>query len=200
MYPAVFHISQPERSSRLILLLRPLLLFPLFLWSVPYTLIMAFIHFAAWVSVIVTGRHPQVLWDFLEGYFRFTATLASYALLLTDTYPPFTGDAERRRGIRLMVEYPARMSRLTVFIRPLLLFPHFFFMIGYTFLFAFVQAATAMTVLFAGRMAGWQHRWLSCFFIYNARFRAYSLLLVDEYPPFNGCQPRAALERFPDAA
>lgn len=196
MYPAVFHIPQPERSSRLILLLRPFLLLPLFLWSIPYTLIMTLMHFAAWLSILVTGKHPLVLWDFLEGYFRFTATLASYTLLLTDLYPPFTGDAERRRGIGVLVGYPERMSRLTVLLRPLLLFPHFFLAVGYTVLFAFVHLAASLTVLFIGRMTAGQYRWLSAFFIYNARLRAYSLLLVDEYPPFNGCQPRAAIERF----
>jgi hypothetical protein len=195
MYPAVFYLPRPERSSRLLLLLRPLLVLPLFLWSVLYTILMSFVYALAWVVILLSGRNPQLLWDLLEGYYRFRATLLSYTLLLTDKYPPFTGDAERRRGIALLVEYPARFSRMTVLFRPLLLFPHFFFLIGYAALFFFIHLATALTVLFSGRMTEGQHRWLSEWFIYNARVRAYLLLLVDEYPPFNGSQPLAASER-----
>ena len=197
MYPALFSIPRPERSSRLLLVLRPLLLLPLFFWSIPYTIVMALVHFMAWVAVIVLGRVPQILWDFLEGYFRFTATLASYALLLTDMYPPFNGDEEKRRAIGVLVEMPARMSRMTVLLRPLLLFPHFFFGIGYSVMFFFMYLATAITVLVSGKMSDGQFGWMKAWFIYNARFRAYSLLLVDEYPPFNGLQPQAAMERFP---
>jgi hypothetical protein len=197
MYPAVFHILKPEHPSRLMLLLRPFLLLPLWLWSIPYTILMTVVHFAAWITAVILGRNPQILWDFLEGYFRFTATLAAYALFLTDMYPPFTGDAERRRGIGVLVEYPSRLSRWTVLLRPLLLFPHFFFAFGYTIPFLIVHVLSALTILVAGRLADWQCSWLRAFFIYHARLRAYSLLLVDEYPPFNGSQPRAALERFP---
>jgi hypothetical protein len=198
MYPAVFHILKPEHPSRLILLLRPFLLLPLCFWAIPYTMFMALVHLAAWGTAVIIGRNPQILWDFLEGYFRFTATLAAYALFLTDMYPPFTGEAETRRGIGVLVEYPPRLSRWTVLLRPLLLFPHFFFSVGYTVVFLVVHVFSAVTILFAGRLAGWQFAWLRAFFIYNARLRAYSLLLVDDYPPFNGSQPQAALERFSD--
>ncbi len=196
MYPAVFNIPRPERSSRIILLLRPVLLMPLYLCGIAYTLVMTLVYFAAWLSILILGRHPQILWDFLEGYFRFTATLASYQLLLTDMYPPFTGDAEKRRGIGVVIEAPERMSRITVLLRPLLLLPHFFFAAGYAFLFFFMHAATFLTVLAIGKMTTGQYVWIRTWFIYNGRLRAYSLLLVDEYPPFNGSQPQAALERF----
>ncbi|MCZ7555720.1 MAG: DUF4389 domain-containing protein [Bacteroidia bacterium] len=198
MYPAVFHILKPEHPSRLMLLLRPFLLLPLWLWAIPYTVLMALVHTVAWVATVLLGRNPQLLWDFLEGYFRFTATLAAYALYLTDMYPPFTGDAEKRRGIGVLVEYPQRLSRWTTLLRPLLLFPHFFFSVGYFVPFFITHMMATLTILVLGRLADWQYAWLKAYFIYNARLRAYSLLLVDEYPPFNGSQPQAALERFSD--
>lgn len=196
MYPAVFDIPRVERSSRLILLLRPLVLLPFLPWGMLYTVAMGVVHFIAWLAILFTGRHPQLLWDFLEGYFRFMATLSSYCLLLTDKYPPFTGGAVAMRAIRVLVEHPPRMSRITTCFRPLLLAPHFFFAVGYGAVFCVVFGITWWTVLLLGRMTDWQYRWLVSFFIYNARIRAYSLLLVDEYPPFNGAQPRAALEKF----
>ena len=45
---------------------------------------------AALVAVVVTGRWPEGLWDFLVGYLRWTLRVNAYALLLTDRYPPFS--------------------------------------------------------------------------------------------------------------
>lgn len=196
MYPAVFDIPRVERNSRLLLLLRPVLLLPFLPWGILYTLAMTAVHFIAWFAILFTGRHPHVLWDFLEGYFRFMATLSSYTLLLTDKYPPFVPGSAERPALRNRIDHPERVSRAGTLFRPLLLAPHFFFAVGYGAVFCVLFGITWWTVLLLGRMTDWQYRWLVSFFIYNARIRAYSLLLVDEYPPFNGAQPRAALEKF----
>jgi hypothetical protein len=94
------------------------------------------------------------------------------------------------------VEYPARMSRATVFFRLLILFPHLFYAIGFTAVYLFAQFLTWWTILVVGRMAGWQFDLSSSYFVYAMRLNAYMLFLVDEYPPFNGAQPRAAERRF----
>jgi hypothetical protein len=51
-------------------------------------------------------------------------------------------------------------------------------------------------VLFTGRLGAWLFSRLEGWFIYTSRVDAYWLYLVDEYPPFNGAQPRAADEFF----
>ena len=46
--------------------------------------------FIAWFAVIITGRWPDGLRDFVLGYLRWSTRLTGYAFLLTDEYPPFS--------------------------------------------------------------------------------------------------------------
>ena len=44
----------------------------------------------SWIAVIITGKHPRGLFDFLVGYSRWAIRATAYAILLTtDRYPPF---------------------------------------------------------------------------------------------------------------
>ncbi len=47
--------------------------------------------FIAWIVILVTGRYPQPLFDFVVGVGRWTLRVSAYAfLLVTDDYPPFS--------------------------------------------------------------------------------------------------------------
>ena len=44
----------------------------------------------SWIAIIITGRHPRVLFDFIVGFGRWVIRANAYAFLLTtDRYPPF---------------------------------------------------------------------------------------------------------------
>ena len=44
----------------------------------------------SWIAIIITGRHPRVLFDFIVGFGRWAIRATAYAILLTtDRYPPF---------------------------------------------------------------------------------------------------------------
>jgi hypothetical protein len=45
---------------------------------------------AAWFAIVLTGRYPRGIFDYVEGVLRWTQRVVAYAfLLVTDAYPPF---------------------------------------------------------------------------------------------------------------
>jgi hypothetical protein len=72
---------------------------PLVKWflAIPHYLVLALLWVAAvvavvaaWLAILVTGRYPRGLFEFVTGVFRWTWRVWAYAFLLTtDRYPPF---------------------------------------------------------------------------------------------------------------
>ena len=72
---------------------------PLVKWllAIPHFIILGVLAVAAvvcviiaWFAILVTGRYPRPLFDFVVGVFRWWVRVAAYAILLTtDRYPPF---------------------------------------------------------------------------------------------------------------
>ena len=72
---------------------------PLVKWIlvIPHIIVLIFIFIAvvfcsvfAWFAILFTGRYPKVIFDFVEGFLRWSLRVNAYAILLTtDEYPPF---------------------------------------------------------------------------------------------------------------
>ena len=72
---------------------------PLVKWilAIPHIIVLIFILIAvvfcsvfAWFAILLTGRYPKVIFDFVEGFLRWSLRVNAYMLLLTtDEYPPF---------------------------------------------------------------------------------------------------------------
>jgi hypothetical protein len=73
---------------------------PLVKWllALPHYIALAFLALlavlatiASWVAILVTGRHPRGLHEFVVGVIRWGTRVSGYAfLLVTDRYPPFS--------------------------------------------------------------------------------------------------------------
>jgi hypothetical protein len=73
---------------------------PLVKWllAIPHYVVLIVLWFAAvvaiviaWFAILITGRFPRGLFDFVVGVGRWSLRVAAYAfLLVTDQYPPFS--------------------------------------------------------------------------------------------------------------
>ena len=72
---------------------------PLVKWilAIPHIIVLIFIFIAvvfctffAWFAILLTGRYPKGIFDFVEGFLRWSLRVNAYVFLLTtDQYPPF---------------------------------------------------------------------------------------------------------------
>lgn len=73
---------------------------PLIKWflAIPHWIILFALYVAAlivviiaWFAILITGKYPKPLFDFVVGVMRWSLRVVAYALLLiTDKYPPFS--------------------------------------------------------------------------------------------------------------
>ena len=103
-YPAHFDVEYPWQLSRgLVLVKWWLLAIPhymvvgvffgggaWFAWQYPG--LIAILAVIAAATLLVTGRYPEQVFDFLLGPNRWVLRVAAYASLMTDSYPPFRLD------------------------------------------------------------------------------------------------------------
>ena len=72
---------------------------PLFKWIlvIPHLIVLLLIFIAvvvcsvfAWFAILFTGQYPKRIFDFVEGFLRWSLRVIAYVFLLTtDEYPPF---------------------------------------------------------------------------------------------------------------
>ena len=88
------HIDYPdvERDlNRWLPLVKWLLAIPHFLVLVVLSVAAFFAVVIAWFAILITGRYPRGLFDFVVGVGRWWLRVEAYAILLvTDRYPPFS--------------------------------------------------------------------------------------------------------------
>jgi uncharacterized protein DUF4389 len=91
--PVAFGLDYEEDANRLTNGLR-------FLWIIPALIIAFFLNIAAavilfvsWLVIVITGKHPRGMFDFVLRVSRFSLNLNAYALLMTDGYPKYDGAA-----------------------------------------------------------------------------------------------------------
>lgn len=73
---------------------------PLIKWllAIPHVVVLLFLALGAvgavliaWFAILITGRYPPGLFDYVEGVIRWGTRVTGYAfLLVTDEYPPFS--------------------------------------------------------------------------------------------------------------
>ena len=118
-YPVDLQVDYPETSSRgwaaaTIFLIRFVAFIPHFIILTILGFVTGITFLVAQVIVLSTGSFPAGLHDFMSGVVRWQARAYSFALGLTDKYPPFGLDEDDFPGypVHVRIERPAESSRL----------------------------------------------------------------------------------------
>jgi hypothetical protein len=210
-YPVEVDFGEPAPQRRWSVALRLFLLLPALLLTIPFggagpgawadssedsqtaiwgggTLLV--VAFFGWFVCLVRGRMPQGFRDLQAYALHFLAQTAAYGLVLTDRYPNVDPAATPASGVEhpvsLRIDDDLRRSRLTVFFRLLLTFPHFVWLFLWWIAAVFASLAMWVCALVVGRPPAGLHRFLSAFLRYSTHVYAYLMLTANPFPGFTG--------------
>ncbi len=198
--PITLNIRRPEKLSRLHLLLKTF-----FGWiyvGLPHGIILYVLSIVAWVVslaafvvILVTGRYPRGLFDFVVGYHRWNLRVAAYAgpfmgNFMVDKYPPFSFEEEADDSVMLRVEYPEKLSRLHAVLKLLLGWlyvglPHGIILLIYGIVLMVALLFAWFIVLFTGRFPGAIFGLAEGYMRWGTRVNLYLAFARDEYPKFS---------------
>jgi hypothetical protein len=192
-YPVTFEADYVESRSRLTTFFRLLMAIPLVVLLYIYALAASILIVVAWFAIVITGRYPRGLYDFVAGFTRFFTRFTAYAGLLCDAYPPFSGSDDPAYPVRMSFAGPLEhYSRLKTFFRGLLAIPVLVLRYVMGLLFEIGAVAAWVIILITGKMPRGLHDLMVLANSYTARSDAYLYLLTETYPPFQDEQTRAA--------
>jgi Domain of unknown function (DUF4389) len=183
-YPVTFEADYVERRSRLTVFFRLILLIPLAIWLYIYEFVAGIAIIIAWFAIVITGRYPRGLYDFVAGFNRELALVTAYGALLCDPYPPFFGNDNPDYPVRMHFMPLDHYSRLKTFFRIILAIPIVILRWVITLLLEIAAIAAWFVIVILGRMPRGLFDVMALANSYVARSDAYLFLLTETYPPF----------------
>jgi hypothetical protein len=107
-YPVNYSVDYPEKSSRLLVLVRALLGWlyvgiPHGVFGLAYSIAAFFVAILSGFAILIKGHYPLSWFDFLIRYNRYINRVAAYCFCMVDKYPPFSGKrvlGESRRDLK----------------------------------------------------------------------------------------------------
>jgi hypothetical protein len=148
--------------------------------------------FLGWFYVIAHGRITEGLRDLVIYAIGYTAQVYGYLFLLTGRYPNSdpgayeSANVYRADPVRLTVDDDLRRSRLMVFFRLPLAFPHFLWLLLWGVAAFFAAIANWFVTLIRGRSADGLSRFLAGFLRYQIHVYAFVQLAANPFPGFAG--------------
>jgi Domain of unknown function (DUF4389) len=192
-YPVSFEADYVERRNRLTTFFRLILIIPVAIVLYVFAIIATIVVVIAWFAIVITGRYPQGLYDFVANFNRFLARVTAYGALLSDPYPPFSGSPEPSYPVRMEFQGPLEhYSRLKTLVRIILAIPIVILRYAMNILLEIGAIAAWFLILITGKMPRGLFDLMVLANSYMARSDAYLFLLTETYPPFQDEHTRAA--------
>jgi hypothetical protein len=192
-YPVSFEVDYADRRSRVTTFFRFLLAIPILIWLWLYAIVASVAIVIAWFAIVVTGRYPDGLYDFVAGYTRLLAQTTGYTALLCDPYPPAFGGESASYPIRMEFAGPlTSYSRLRTLFRAILAIPILILRYVITLLLEVAAFAAWFVIVITGSLPRGLFDVMVLANSYIARSDAYAFLLTETYPPFQDDATRTA--------
>ncbi|MCI0583496.1 MAG: DUF4389 domain-containing protein [Chloroflexi bacterium] len=170
------------------MLVRWLLLIPHFLVIMVLGIASGLSLLVTWIPILFTGRFPVWALDLYELTYRWFVRVSAYFFLMTDAYPPFSGDAPYPADVT--IDAPREINQLWgipllgAWVRGLLTIPQaivlFFLGIGI----GFALLVIWLPVLVNGRFPQLGYDLFGGYLRMSTRVSIYTLLVPVPYPPF----------------
>lgn len=175
-----------QRRSRLTTFFRYFTALPHIIWLAIYGIGAFFAVIGAWFALLFTGKYPEGIYKFLSGYQRYYTRVYAYAYLITDKFPPFSGNPDEPYAAHFLVGPPKESySRVKVFFRWLLIIP--FEIVAYVLVLVWYLAAVIawFVIVITGKQPQGLQDAMNFCFGFLARLGAYALLLTEDWPKFS---------------
>ena len=181
-YPATLSIDYPGELDRLTTFFR-------LIWVIPITIVLSLcstgLFMATLLMILFRQRYPRWWYDFTRELTRFSMRVASYWMLLTDTYP----STEEEQSVHLELTYPDAehdLNRWMPLVKWLLALPHYIVLSVLWFLGFWALVIAWFAILFTGRYPRGLFDFVVGLMRWTLRVQAYAYLLItDRYPPFS---------------
>jgi hypothetical protein len=87
--PVTSELSYDEPADRLTNGLRFIWAIPALFVSLGLAIALGVVVLISWFAIVITGKHPRGMFDFILSALRYILRTQSYVLLMTDTYPRY---------------------------------------------------------------------------------------------------------------
>lgn len=191
-YPVTFEADYVERRNRLTTFFRLIMAIPLAIWLYIYGIVALIAVVIAWFAIVITGRYPRGLYEFVAGFTRFDTRVLAYLYLLSDPYPSFGGSDDPAYPVRMSFEPLDSYSRLRTLFRIILAIPILILRYVMALMLEIGAVAAWFVIVITGKMPRGLFDLMVLANSYTARSDAYIYLLTETYPPFQDEQTRAA--------
>jgi uncharacterized protein DUF4389 len=184
-YPVQGTIERQDEYARFLPLVKWLLAIPhyivlLFLWIAAAVVVLV-----TFFAVIITGRYPRGMFDFVVGVYRWTWRVTAYVLLMSDPYPPFTLQEDPAYPAHFDIEYPEEgVARWRPLVHWLLIIPYAIIASILFYLTELMAFFAFFTIIFTKRYPEGLFKIALVGLRWQARSNAYTHWLVTKYPPF----------------
>jgi hypothetical protein len=182
-HPIQVVVTDDLERSRVTVFFRALLVIPHYVVLVLWSIVAEIAIVIAWFAVLITGRVPSGLHNFIASWLRYTTHVYAYMFLLANPYPPFSGSESY--PIDLMIAPAAPQNRVTTLFRIFLAVPALIIASVLRYLGMAVAILGWFAALALGRMpkglrdvGAWTLR-------VDQQTAAYTSLLTDRYPQFS---------------